>query len=115
MREYIPEQGDIILLDFNPQAGHEQMGHRPAFVVSTYTFNRFTKLAMVCPITNTKRGYPLHVLLDERTSTTGVIMCEQVKTLDIVVRNAVFVEKAPEDITHEVADIIRSSVEPDKY
>lgn len=103
---YIPEQGDIIFLEFDLQAGHEQKGRRPAFVVSNNTFNQFTKIAIVCPITNTNRRFPLHVPLDERTKTTGVIMCEQVKSLDIAARNASFLEKAPKDILEEVVDIL---------
>ncbi len=103
---YIPEQGDIIFLEFDPQAGHEQKGRRPAFVVSNNTFNQFTKIAIVCPITNTNRRFPLHVPLDERTKTTGVIMCEQAKSLDIAARNASFLEKAPKDILEEVVDIL---------
>ncbi|RJQ40734.1 MAG: type II toxin-antitoxin system PemK/MazF family toxin [Nitrospiraceae bacterium] len=103
---YIPEQGDIIILDFNPQSGHEQKGNRPALVVSNNIFNRRTRIAVVCPITNTERGFPLHVSLDNRTSTTGVVMCEQVKSLDITARNAVFKEKAPLDVVEEVTDVI---------
>ena len=108
---YIPEQGDIILMEFDPQIGREQKGRRPAFVVSNNTFNQFTKLAIVCPITNTNRGFPLHVSLDNRTKTTGVIMCDQVKSLDVSARGSVFVEKIPEDILNEVIDIIITSVE----
>jgi mRNA interferase MazF len=59
---------------------------------------------MVCPITNTNRGFPLHVPLDDRTITTGVIMCEQVKTLDIYARKVVFKEKTPLDIIEEVVE-----------
>lgn len=54
---YIPEQGDIIYMDFDPQAGHEQKGRRPAVVVSNFTYNRITRMALVCPITNTKRNF----------------------------------------------------------
>ena len=104
--EYTPEQGDIITIEFDPQAGHEQKGRRPAIVVSNNTFNRFTKMAMVCPITNTNRAFPLHVALDDRTTTTGVVLCEQVKSLDISARKAVFKEKAPLDIIEEIVDII---------
>lgn len=103
---YIPEQGDIITLDFNPQAGHEQKGHRPALVVSNHTFNRRTGIAIVCPITNTERHFPLHIPLGEKTSVTGVVMCEQVKSLDVTARNAVFKEKAPSDIVEEILDVI---------
>lgn len=109
--EYIPEQGDIIFIEFNPQEGHEQKGKRPALVVSNYTYNRFTKLAIVCPITNTNRKFPLHILLDERTETTGVIMCEQAKALDISARNASYFEKAPIDIIEEVADVLLGFIE----
>lgn len=109
--EYIPEQGDIILIDFNPQAGHEQQGRRPAYVISNYTFNKFTKMAIVCPITNTNRNFPLHVPLDERTKTTGVIMCEQAKSLDFVARRCSFLEKSPQDILDEVKDIFAGFIE----
>ncbi len=105
------ERGDIIYLDFNPQAGHEQMGRRPAIVVSKRAFNAFTRMAIVCPITNTDRNIPIQVKLDERTKTTGCIMCEQVKSLDIIKRNAEFIEKAPQDIIDEVTDILYSFTE----
>ena len=111
--KYIPEQeqGDIVFLDFDPQAEHEQSGKRPALFVSNYTYNKFTSLAMLCPITNTVRNFPLHVELDERTKTTGVIMCEQIKALDIYAKNVSFCEKVPKDILEEVIDIIIGSVE----
>lgn len=109
--DYIPEQGDIITLEFDPQTGHEQKGRRPAIVVSNNTFNRFTKMALVCPITNTKRGFPLHVTLDERVKTTGVVMCEQVKSLDVTARNAIFKERAPLDVVEEIEDIIFGFIE----
>lgn len=108
---YIPKQGDIILLELDPQTGHEQKESRPAFVVSNNTFNQFTKMAIVCPITNTNRGFPLHVSLDERTKTNGVIMCEQAKSLDIAARNASYLEQAPVDILEEVIDIVIGFVE----
>lgn len=109
--DYIPEQGDIITLEFDPQVGHEQKGRRPAMVVSNNIFNDFTKMAMVCPITNSNRSFPLHVALDDRTATTGVVMCEQIKALDISARNALFKEKSPQDIMEEVVDIIYGFIE----
>jgi len=108
---YIPKQGDIISLEFDPQAGHEQKGKRPAIVVSNNVYNNFTKIAIVCPITNTDKGFPLHVVLDNRTKTTGVVMCEQVKALDIKARNAVFKEKIPRDLLNEIIDILIGFVE----
>lgn len=111
VNHYAPEQGDIILLDFSPQAGHEQKGRRPAFVASNSAFHKLTNLAIVCPVTNTDRGFPLHVPLDQRTQTGGVIMCEQAKSLDLSARKASFVEKTPRDITDEVIDILIGSIE----
>ena len=108
---YKPKQGDIIILDFDPQAGHEQKGRRPSLVVSNEQFHKRTNLAMVCPITNSKSGFPMHIALDNRTSTTGEIMCEQAKCFDFKVRNAKFIEAVPEDIIDEAIDIICAIVE----
>lgn len=109
---YIPSQGDIVYLDFDPQSGHEQAGRRPALVVSKDIFNRFTKkAAIVCPITNTNRGLPFHIKLDERTKTTGVVLCDQVKSLDISARNISFREKVPQDILEEVVDVLIGFIE----
>ena len=105
------EQGDIVYLDFDPQSGHEQRGRRPALVVSNDLFNRVSTLTMVCPITNTDRGHPFHVRLDGRTKTTGVVMCDQARMLDLNSRNALFVEKAPAALTVEAVDIITGFIE----
>lgn len=111
VNKYTPEQGDIVMLDFSPQAGHEQKGRRPAYIASNKDFHNLTNLAIVCPITNTIKGFPLHVPLDEQTGTTGVIMCEQVKSLDLEARKATFVETVPLHITDEVFDILYGSIE----
>lgn len=108
---YTPNQGDIIYINFNPQTGHEQKGIRPAVVISNNLFNRRIRAAILCPITNTNREFPLHVQLDERTETTGVIMCEQVKSLDITARNASFKETLPTDLLEEVLDIVNGFFE----
>ena len=109
---YAPSQGDIIKIDFSPQTGHEQMGRRPALVVSNDSFNRFTRgIALVCPITNTNRGMPVHVELDVRTKTSGVIMCDQIKALDFDARDSEFIEKAPDDILAEAIDMIWELIE----
>lgn len=112
MRAYDARQGDIVLLDFAPQTGHEQAGRRPALVVSNDYFNKVCNLAMVCPITNTVRSFPLHVVLDQRTQTTGSILCEQVKSLDLMARRAEFKEKAPPDILDDCLERIGLSIEP---
>jgi mRNA interferase MazF len=109
------KQGCIIWLDFDPQIGHEQKGRRPALVVSNEVFNNFSNLAIVCPITNTIKNYPFHIKLDERTKTTGVILCEQARTLDIKARNYEFIELIPDDILVEAADIITGFFEIEKH
>ena len=107
---YIPKQGDIILVNFNPQIGHEQKGLRPGLVVSNNIFNDFTKMIMVCPITNTKKAFPLHVNL-EKQKTTGTVMCEQVKSIDFITRKIKFIEKVNSETLDEVIDIIQGSIE----
>jgi mRNA interferase MazF len=110
---YQARQGDIIWLDFNPQAGHEQAGRRPAVVVSNATANRFLrKRAMVCPITSTDKGIPLQPRLDARTTTSGVVLCDQARVLDLEARNAEHFEQLPADILYEVVDIIYGMIEP---
>lgn len=108
---YHPSQGDIVMLNFTPQIGHEQAGRRPALVVSNRSFHRYTGLAVFCPITNQIKDYPLHVRLDDRTHTTGEILCEHLKSLDYRARKAAFVERLPEDLFEEVLDRIRMSLE----
>lgn len=105
---YIPKQGDIIYLDFNPQAGHEQAGHRPALVVSNTDFNEFMQTGtIVCPITNTDREYPFQVKLPKGMKTTGVVMCDQIKSLDISARQAYFHDEAPNEVLQEVLEKIK--------
>ena len=105
------KQGDIIKVSFDPNSGHEQAGYRPALVVSNNEFMKRTKLAIVCPITNTDNSFPLHVPLDTRTSTTGVVLCEHIRTLDLQSRKSRFVEKVPDDILKLVTDIITAEIE----
>lgn len=104
-------QGDIIMLNFNPQTGHEQAGYRPVLVVSNNFFNNKTNMAIVCPVTNTNNEFPLHIRLDERTQTTGVILCEHVKSLDINQRHYKIIEKLPDDVLQKVIDVIYSQIE----
>ena len=105
------KQGTIIKVNFNPQAGHEQAGFRPAIVISNDIFNQKTNLTIVCPITNTNNQFPLHVPLDERTKTTGVILCEHIKSLDLNNRTYQIVEELPEDILKKVINIVYSEIE----
>ena len=105
------DQGTIIKLNFTPQSGHEQKGFRPAVVVSNGFFNQKTNMTIVCPITNTNNAFPLHVPLDNRTKTRGVILCEHVKALDIEARQYRIVEKIPDDILQNVVDIVYAMIE----
>lgn len=111
MADYRPAQGDIVMLNFTPHAGHEQAGQRPALVVSNQSFHRYTGLAIFCPITNQIKDYPLHVRLDDRTKTTGEILCEHVKSLDYRARKAAFVESLPDDLLSEVLDRVRMALD----
>ena len=109
---YFPEQGDIVYIDFSPHIGHEQAGRRPAVVVSNDQYHKFTgNLAMLCPITNTIRPFPLHVPLDERTRTTGIVLCEHVKSMDFAARAAEFREALPDDLLQKVLDRLILSIE----
>ena len=105
------DQGDIIKVNFNPQKGHEQAGYGPALIVSNNFFNEKTNLVIACPITNTDNNFPLHVRLDERTETSGVILCEHVKTLDLKARGFKYVEKLPTDIFSKVVDVLYAQIE----
>lgn len=104
-------QGDIIKINLNPQKGHEQAGYRPAVVISNNIFNEKTRLAIVCPITNTNNRFPLHIPLDNRTKTTGVILCEHVKSLDLNAIDHTVIERLPEDILTKLISIVFSEIE----
>ena len=105
------KQGTIVKINFNPQAGHEQAGYRPAVVISNDIFNDKTKLSIVCPITNTNNHFPLHIPLDDRTKTTGVILCEHIKALDLNSRTYQVIEDLPKDILENVIDVVYSEIE----
>jgi mRNA interferase MazF len=101
-RRYIPERGDIVWLQFNPQAGHEQAGMRPALVVSPKVYNRRVGLGLFCPITSHIKGYPFEVLLPEGLEARGAVLSDQIKSLDWRVRQAKRIAKAPSVVVDEV-------------
>ena len=103
IKNYIPERGDIVWLDFTPQAGHEQQGKRPAIVLSPQAYNKKTGLALFCPITTKKKGYPFEVEI-HTGKTNGVVLSDQIKSLDWQQRGADFIEKATE---REINEIIK--------
>lgn len=105
------KQGDIIIIDLNPKAGHEQAGNRPAVVVSNNFFNQKTNMTLVCPITSTDRKFPLHIPLDDRTKTNGNILCEHIRAVDLNYRTYRKVEELPKDLLKQIIDIIYAEIE----
>jgi len=103
-KHYIPRRGDVIRLDFNPQTGHEQAGRRPALVLSPDDYNRTVGLAVVCPITNEKKGYPWEVEIPANPFVTGVVLADQVKNLDWRKRKAEFICTPEEGLLEEVVE-----------
>src|SRR5947199_10236049 len=81
-KSYIPERGDAVWISLDPEAGHEQAGRRPALVLSPSSYNRKAELALVCPITNQVKGYPFEVAVPQGLAVSGVILADQVKSLD---------------------------------
>lgn len=110
MAGYIPRQGDIIAITFDPQSGHEQKGRRPALVVSKDLFNRGTGVAMVCPITNTDRGFPFHVALPPNSKLSGFVMVEQIKSVDFHARRAKRIERGANELLSEVLSILDACI-----
>ncbi|MBF0500430.1 MAG: type II toxin-antitoxin system PemK/MazF family toxin [Candidatus Riflebacteria bacterium] len=102
MVDYIPKRGDFIRLSFDPQAGHEQMGNRPALVVSHTSFNQRMGFVFVCPITNSKRENPFYVTMPGEKNLTGVIMADQLRSLDYRARKATFIKKCSDELFLEV-------------
>jgi mRNA interferase MazF len=107
---YIPDRGDIIWLDFNPQLGHEQRGRRPALVLSYKTYNQKIGLGIFCPITSKEKGYPFEVKL-VGNKINGCILSDQIKSLDWKTRNIEFIEKINMELMKNVLDKIKVIIE----
>jgi mRNA interferase MazF len=99
---YIPNRGDVVWILFNPRAGYEQAGRRPAFVLSPVSYNSKVGLALLCPITNQIKGYPFEVLIPDGLKMSGAILSDQLKNLDWKARQAELVCKLPSAIIDEV-------------
>ena len=106
MPAYIPQKGDFVTLSFDPQSGREQKGRRPALVISNYLFNKHTGLAIACPITRTERRIPFHLPIPASSSLTGFVMVDQVKSVDYGSRRVRYVEKAPNELVHDVINVL---------
>ena len=107
MPRYVPERGDLVWLDFHPQSGHEQTGRRPALVVSPAAYNGKAGLALFCPITSQIKGYPFEIELMEKTI-RGVVLCDQVRSLDWRARRAKFVARVERAQLRQVLARIRA-------
>ena len=97
-----PARGDLVWISLNPQSGHEQAGRRPALIVSPLEYNKRVGLAIMCPVTNRSKGYPFEVALPDDLEISGVVLADQIKSLDWRAREAQIACKAPEQITAEV-------------
>lgn len=99
---YCPKRGDVVWLSFKPQAGHEQAGHRPALTLSHEAYNRKVGLALFCPITTQAKGYPFEVPLPAGLKAAGVVLSDQVKSLDWQARSAKFCCKVQAAVVEDV-------------
>ncbi|MDO4199133.1 MAG: type II toxin-antitoxin system PemK/MazF family toxin [Erysipelotrichaceae bacterium] len=106
-------QGDIIWLDFDPQTGHEQKGRRPALIVWNDTMlKKIPGMALVCAVSTTDNGFPLHIKLDDTSKNTkGYILCEQSRVVDLNARNAKLKDKVSEKVLNEVKEILIAEIE----
>jgi mRNA interferase MazF len=108
-KDYIPDRGDIVWLDFNPQSGHEQKGIRPAIVISPKKYNEKVGLGLFCPITSKVKDYPFEVRIVNK-KINGVVLSDQIKNFDWKARNIVFIAKAASDDVDEVVDKISALI-----
>lgn len=102
MAAFVPDAGDLIWLTFDPQAGHEQAGRRPALVLSPKPYNRKSGLALVCPATNQVKGYPFEVPAPRDCGVSGVFLADHVKSLDWKARQAEKIGTVPLSTLNEV-------------
>ena len=109
-RRYVPERGDVVWLQFNPQAGHEQAGHRPALVISPKAYNSRIGLALFCPIPSRVKGYPFEVLFPPGFKVEGAVLADQLKSLDWRVREAKRFARAPSAVLREALGKIQALV-----
>ncbi|MCM1982416.1 type II toxin-antitoxin system PemK/MazF family toxin [Lyngbya confervoides] len=99
---YVPKRGDFVWLQFNPQSGYEQMGRRPALVLSHGAFNKRMGCVFVCPVSNTQHQNPFYVPVPEEEAVTGVIMADQLRSLDYKARKAEYMGDCPEPVLNDV-------------
>lgn len=111
VKKYIPKQGDIVFLDFNPTKGHEQAGTRPAVVISTDVFNQNTKMVILCPITSNNKEFPTHYQLEDTDKVHGSVLCEHIRSVDYEIRNLKFVEKLSDNDFISIITLLNACIE----
>ncbi|HUF11062.1 MAG TPA: type II toxin-antitoxin system PemK/MazF family toxin [Rhodothermales bacterium] len=109
---YIPIKGDVVSLFFDSTSGSEQRGWRPALVISNDLFNERTGISIVCPITRSDRGYPFHVSLDQVDGIEGLVMVDQIRSVDFKARRARRVAVVPRSLIDEVLAILDACLYP---
>jgi mRNA interferase MazF len=97
--EYVPDVGDIVWLTLDPTKGHEQSGRRPAFILTPKRYNARVGLAVCCPITSVSKGYPFEVPLDTASGAVGVVLADQIKSVDWIARGAALIGRTSADST----------------
>lgn len=111
VKKYIPKQGDVVLVNFNPIKGHEQAGYRPGIVFSNNIFNENTGLIMVCPISSNTKEFPTHYELKHTEKVQGSVLCEHIRSIDYEVRKVKFVEKMNDIDFLNIINLIYACIE----
>ncbi len=109
---YVPDRGDVVWIDFTPQAGHEQAGRRPGLVISPAAYNGKVGLALLCPITSQIKGYPFEVAIPAGVKMSGVVLSDHVKNLDWRARRATFGCKLSRRTVRAVLDKLGTLLTP---
>ena len=105
---YVPARGDVVWINFTPQSGHEQAGHRPALVLSPLAYNVKTGLMLCCPITSREKGYPFEVKLGADAGVKGVVLSDQIKSLDWKARGTKRKGKASPEVIRQTMEMART-------
>jgi mRNA interferase MazF len=112
VRSFTPDRGDVVWLEFDPQAGREQAGRRPALVLSSAAYNGPSGLALVCPVTSKQKGYPFEVAIPAGLVVSGVILADQARNLDWRQRKAKRIGMIPEDVLADVVAKVMTLIDP---
>jgi mRNA interferase MazF len=111
-KSYVPDRGDVVWIDFDPQRGHEQAGRRPALVLSPRIYNRPSGLALLCPITGQTKGYPYEVPVPKGLHVNGVVLTDQVKNMAWKQRRAAFLCEMPVEVLDDVVEKLLTLIDP---